>query len=143
MAIPDISCNDFDKNVSVNHVIVYRRVLDCSLQQNSIERCAPFAAHHPYSRLPISAAPTTSAAIPTFLRLQVSSFGYEIYDVHMPHSIPLPKEGVKREKIRRYIALTYHSLQRRAMRNEPCVKCGVVGGGFADRSETAPDNTAY
>ena len=35
------------------------------------------------------------------LGLQVSSFGYEIYDVHMPHSIPLLKEGVKREKILR------------------------------------------
>ena len=39
--------------------------------------------------------------IPMLLRLQVSSFGYEIYDVHMPHSIPLLKESVKREKILR------------------------------------------
>ena len=42
-----------------------------------------------------------SAAIPMRLRLQVSSFGYEIYDVHMPHPIPLLKESVKREKILR------------------------------------------
>ena len=35
------------------------------------------------------------------LGLQVSSFGYEIYDVHMPHPIPLLKESVKREKILR------------------------------------------
>ena len=42
-----------------------------------------------------------SAAIPMRLRLQVSSFGYEIYDVHMPYPISLLKEGVKREKILR------------------------------------------
>lgn len=47
------------------------------------------------------AANAKSAAIPAFPHLQVSSFGYEIYDVHMPHSIPLLKEGVKREKILR------------------------------------------
>ena len=41
----------------------------------------------------------TSATIPILLRLQVSSFGYEIYGIHMPHAIPLLKDGVKREKI--------------------------------------------
>ena len=41
------------------------------------------------------------AVILTLLELQVSSFGYEIYDVHMPHPIPLLKEGVKREEILR------------------------------------------
>ena len=48
-----------------------------------------------------TAAPRTGAAIFTLLGLQVSSFGYEIYDVNMPHPIPLLKEGVKREKILR------------------------------------------